>query len=238
MVGGLRIIEINAMCILSISQRSNKGMIMIKLSELDEWLNDLRDLILDVNICLTNARRIANDKYENEKKLKKAGFFYHYQLQQVFIISIQLCKILTDSGNQKRNVHKLFKTIETQEFDDELKNRLKNDDKYLAKSRDELIDEINRLKGLIGEQTNLIERVKVVRDKAYAHYDPDRVKFGLSLVEYQVLVDLSAEIYNGLHLKLFGSTMLFKHTIPWEIDSVIRMAAKQFTDLIGKRQAK
>lgn len=86
---------------------------MVKLSELEIWLNDLRDLILDVNICVTNGRRIAANKYDNEEKLKKAGFFYHYQLQQVFIISIQLCKILSDSRTQKRNIHKLFKTIET-----------------------------------------------------------------------------------------------------------------------------
>jgi hypothetical protein len=209
---------------------------MIKLKELHEWLNDLRDLILDVNICVTNARRIGVNKYENENKLKKAGFFYHYQLQQVFIISIQLCKILTDKATQKRNVHRLFKAIETQEFDNDLSDRLNNEDEYLAKSRDELINEISRLRRLIDEQAGLIEKVKVVRDKAYAHYDPDRAQFGPSLLDYQALVDLSAEIYNGLHLKLFGSAMFFEHTVPWEIDSVIRMATINLTDVMGKRK--
>lgn len=208
---------------------------MVRLSELEKWLNDLRDIIFDVNICVTNARRIAANKYNNEEKLKKAGFFYHYQLQQVFIISIQLCKILSDSGTQKRNVHKLFRTIETQEFDNDLNYVLKNDDEYLAKSKTELVDEINRLRKLIDQNAELIGKVKVVRDQAYAHYDPDRIEFGPSLLDYQVLVDLSAEIYNGLHLKLFGSTKFFKHTIPWEIDSVIRMAAQNLTDLMDRR---
>lgn len=76
-----------------------------------------------------------------------------------------------------------------------------------------------------------------MRDQAYAHYDPDRIEFGPSLLDYQALVDLSAEIYNGLHLKLFGSTMFFKHTIPWEIDSVIRMASQNLTDLIERRRS-
>jgi hypothetical protein len=208
---------------------------MVKLKELDEWLKDLRGLILDANICVTNARRIATDKYEHEKELKVAGFFYHYQLQQVFILSIQLCKILTDKPTQKRNVHKLFRTIESQEFDPELKDRLNNQDEYLAKSKDELVDEINRLKGLISKHSELIELLTVVRNKAHAHYDPDRPEFGLSLLDYQALVDLSSDIYNGLHLKIFGSTMFFKHSVPWEIDPIIRMAASDLTDVIRRR---
>ncbi|MFN7611351.1 MAG: hypothetical protein ACK5QX_10525, partial [bacterium] len=177
---------------------------MIKLKELEEWLKDLSDLIIDANICVNNARRIASDKYEHEKELKRTGFFYHYQLQQVFILSIQLCKILTDKSSQKRNVHKLFRAIETQEFDNELKDQLNNQDKCVAKNKAELIDEINRLKGLISTKTKLIEQVTVVRDKAHAHYDPERPEFGLSLLDYQALVDLSSDIYNGLHLKIYG----------------------------------
>lgn len=194
---------------------------MVSLSELEEWLNDLRDLIFDIHICVANARRITIDKYENEDKLKKEGFFRHYQLQQIFIISIQLCKILTENHTQKRNVHKLFRTIEKHEFD--------NDQDYVIKS------EINRLRILIDEHKLLIEKVKEVRDQAYAHYDPNRVEFGPTLLEYQTLVDLSAEIYNGIHLKHFGSSKFFRHTIPWEIDQVIRMAAKNLTDVKVRR---
>ena len=208
---------------------------MITLKELDDWLKDIRDLTLDVSICVTNGRRIAIDKYTNEKKLKEAGFFYHYQLQQVFILSIQLCKILTDNRTQKRNVFRLFSALETQEYDNELKDRLNSEDEYLAKDKDDLINEVNRLRKLVDNKADLIKRVKEVRDKAYAHYDPDRAGFGPSLLDYQELVNLSEEIYNGLHLKLFGSTMFFKHTIPWEIDPLMRSAAEQFTSIIERR---
>jgi hypothetical protein len=32
--------------------------------------------------------------------------------------------------------------------------------------------------------------------------------------------------------------MFFEHTVPWEIDSVIRMAAKHLTDIKGRREKK
>lgn len=209
---------------------------MIKLKEVEAWFNDLRDLILDVNICVTNARRITNNVYENEENLKKTGFFYHYQLQQAFIISVQLCKILTDTGTQKRNAHKLFKTIVTQDFDTDLEKHLCRNGENLTEKKNEIINEINRLKGLIENQSELIAKVKIVRDKAYAHSDPDSVKLGPSLMEYQSLIDLSTKIYNELHLKLFGSTMVFEHTSPWGIDPVILLASKQLTNVKERKQ--
>jgi hypothetical protein len=63
-------------------------------------MNDLWNILVDVNICRENSARMIKSVYENEKSIKKSGFFYQYSFQLKFILAIQLSKILQDNDNQ------------------------------------------------------------------------------------------------------------------------------------------
>ena len=210
----------------------------MKLVELEEWFKDLWEITVDLNICINNGIRITKNEYENEDKLKQSGFFYHTQFQQAFIIAIQLCKILDENRNQKRNVHKLFKDLETETHDEYLTAKLDGSLKNQKTLKDELFVEIKAIQEAIKAKQSLIDQVVDVRDKAYAHYDPTRKAFGPSLLQYQELVDLCSLVYNKLNSKLFGSTTVFKHTVDWDIDPILRRASKAYTDMINERNKK
>ncbi len=211
----------------------------MKLVELEEWFKDLRDIILDLNICVNNGIRISTNEYENEDKVKQSGFFYHTQFQQAFIIAIQLCKILHNNPNQKRNIHKLFKDLESGIHDELLLEKLNRTSSNQKTIKDELLTEIKVIQKTIENRQDLIEEVVEVRDKAYAHIDPTRKAIGPSLLQYQELIDLCSSIYNSLSSKIFGSPVSkFKHTVDWNIDPVLLRASKAYTHMINQRKRK
>lgn len=149
----------------------------MKLKELADWLIDLQDLIVDINICVSNGQRIPSTIYPNEDKLKQFGFFSYYQFHLSFIVGIQLSKILSDSDGHRRNIHKLFARLESESYDSKLKNRIRinNNDEI---GRIQLMNDIAGFRKLISNKKKLIDRVIEVRDKAFAHHDPKRNKFG------------------------------------------------------------
>lgn len=102
---------------------------MLKLEELKQWLEDIRNIVIDLNICLQNSERLTEDKYNFEKSIKEHGFFQLHWHQLRFISVIQLCKLLSDRPNEKRSFLNLCKRLETPNYDPDLldlfsKNRI------------------------------------------------------------------------------------------------------------------
>ena len=206
------------------------------LDNLNDWLNDLRYLITDIKVCVRNGLRIPNNVYENEEKLKQMNFFSDYQFQLAFICGIQLSKMLSDSDSHRRNFHKLFTQLESESYDNHLKQKLKlSCDKEVT--REELLNEIKRFKKILQNKKELIDLVIHVRDKAYAHHDPKRKEFGPSFAEYEELVEMCCLIWNGLNQKITGQTTIFDVS-NFDIDPIIRHAAKSYTSMIDQRNKK
>ncbi|MFI5164705.1 MAG: hypothetical protein ACHQHP_05615, partial [Bacteroidia bacterium] len=74
---------------------------------LESWLKDCWNIIIDLHICLNNAKRYTKSIYEYEDNIKRMGFIEHHRYQLNFIMIIQLCKLLDENKNQKRNFYKL-----------------------------------------------------------------------------------------------------------------------------------
>jgi hypothetical protein len=50
--------------------------------ELNDWFEQSAKIITDLHICLNNANRLFDFKYENEEWIKKHGFFRHHYYQR------------------------------------------------------------------------------------------------------------------------------------------------------------
>ena len=124
----------------------------MKLTELNIWLEDLRNLIIDLNISLNNAKYLIKEKgTPAEQKIKEHGFFKHHIYQLKFIMIIQLCKIFDNNSNQKINVHKLFNRLRNEGYDKELTEILANNSESFngIKNKKEMIQIVNSLQDKI-----------------------------------------------------------------------------------------
>jgi hypothetical protein len=201
---------------------------MISLAEIDTWLEDLWNLTLDINISINNAKRISGGQYHNEEKIKKSGFFQHLFFQQKFILAIQLCKILDNKDNQKRNINKLIKRLETENHDKYLIEKISSNPFIENPNKEKFLTEIIAIKATIKGKENLIRKISKVRDENYAHFDPDRKNTGPTLLEYQEASEFASDIFNRINFQINGSKTMFNHTEPWSIDHVIKILAENY----------
>ncbi|MGE5944020.1 MAG: hypothetical protein ACM31G_06745, partial [Flavobacteriales bacterium] len=99
----------------------------MKLQELNNWLEELFNIIVDLNISINNARYLIKEEgSETVESIKKTGFFNHHIYQLKFITVVQLCKIFDNRNNQKRNIYKLFNKLRNEGYDTDLKELLSN----------------------------------------------------------------------------------------------------------------
>src|SRR5690348_7042965 len=97
----------------------------LNLNKLTAWLEDIFEITYDVHVSYKNTERLFNQKYQEENKIKELGFFRHYQAQLNFVMVIQLAKLLSHSGNQKRNLNKLCDCLANEKYDETLNQRLR-----------------------------------------------------------------------------------------------------------------
>jgi len=226
---------------------------MLKHDDLSNWFEDLRKIIFDTKISIDNIQRITHPTDDHEKQILKHGFFSHLYRQSRFTIIVQLCKIFDKNSNQKRNFYKLFNRLSSEKFDKTIldilrENGISNylfrkrgnlDEKdlklHLFSNRDDIINEIKSLTYEIEIQKEIIEKIIILRDNYYAHFDPDSSLPPVSYDELEVLVNLAIKIYNIMYSRLYDVTLLFDHTTDWKVDYFIKILAKQKKEQIEKR---
>ena len=201
-------------------------------------MSDLWGILVDVNICRENSTRIIKSVYENEESIKKRGFFNQYLFQLKFILAIQLCKILQDNDNQRRNVNKLLRRLECEAWDEELNRTVEANSYFEHPGRAAVIEEVSRLKAAIASKKELIESIVKVRNQTYAHFDPTRDKMGPSVKKYEEAVMFASEVYNKLSFVLFGTSTAFMHVDDWEIDPILKSLSTELTDWLKERRSK
>ncbi|MFM9949409.1 MAG: hypothetical protein ACKV1O_15845 [Saprospiraceae bacterium] len=197
---------------------------MISRKDIEEWIEDIGNIIVDLNISIQNAERLTEDKFEFENQLKKHGFFQHHWYQLRFIIIIQLCKLLSNKPNEKRSFNKLFNRLENDKYESslpELLNSNKKGDIELYKSKSEIKDHVRDLRNKIDANVNLIEKIISLRNKVYAHKDPNSEAPLVKFEELKLLTKISSEIYNELQFKFFFIETHLDALNDWSIDHVL-----------------
>jgi hypothetical protein len=201
--------------------------------ELKDWFEQTAKIITDLNICLNNANRLFDFKYENEDWVKNHGFFRHHYYQLWFIISIQLTKLLSPSRNQKYNFNKLLNRLEQEELDENIlqlfeQNKVKP---FTAVFRDknEMLNKILFYKQEIKSNEATVNKFITSRDTLYAHRDPNATLQGLTLPDAERLIALCKDIYNCFRGGIFDVYFDFTRTHDWSIDFVLKQAASAKT---------
>lgn len=201
---------------------------MLTLTEIESWFDDLNKIIFDVNVTMKNINRIVTATDENEKIILKHGFFSHFYRQSRFTLIVQLCKIFSKTNNQKRNLHKLFNRLESDRYDEEIDKQFQKNASIdrLFQNRDDIKNEIERLRKEVEGKEELIDRIVTLRDKVYAHSDPSPSLPKVTIAELENLVDLSIKIYNTIRGGLLDINFMFDVNAEWRVDYPIEGLAK------------
>jgi|APHig6443718053_1056840.scaffolds.fasta_scaffold197394_1 hypothetical protein len=209
---------------------------MLKLDEIKSWFDDFSKIIFEINVSIENIKRMAFPKDEYEERVLAHGFFMHIYRQLRFTIIIQLCKILVDNDNQKRNLHKFINRLKTDKYDNQLEDLLFNHEgsKRLFTSRNDIQKELELLEHKIAAHRNSIDKIVILRNKFYAHSDVNTELPIVSNEELESLIKLAVEIYNSLYGKLLDAYFVFDHISDWKIDHIIKVLALHNKDLRKK----
>ena len=211
------------------------------LNNLEKWYKDLWDIIVDVNICINNAKRLKKNVYKREAIIKRHGFFRHHWHQLRFIIIIRLCLVFDKRQNQKRNIVKLCNRIINEPLDKKIEEILKQNklkgSYRVFKTRKEFKDSARNILKEIEGKEDLIKKLTNARDHVYAHYDPDVKVNHLKLDELIELNEMANRYYNILHGQLFNVTSALGLTAPWTIDQPLKILSedleRKYKDLHG-----
>ena len=196
-------------------------------TELDDWLSDLKNIILDVEINISNIHILKRQKNMYNTEVLDFGFYDCYVSQSYFICVIQLCKLFSTSLNQKKSFHKLFNKLENMKYDKPLLELLDNNvaeeilfsdlekiKKYISIQRQEILD-----------NEDVIKRIETRRDKVYAHSDlkpksnsiqPEKLK------DIEKLKITAVDIYNTIISGFYDKCFLFDSSKnSWSIQPII-----------------
>lgn len=174
---------------------------MSELKELKDWVDDLKSILFDINVCQNNLRILQHERF-NKFRVNYFDSYLTLMYQQHFILIIQLAKIFsTKDKTHKRNINKLFNELQKDNFYEDV---LSKNTMGILKNREELLIVLKELRAKIDSKADLIKSVMDNRNTVFAHTDPEDLYKKIDLDEYTTLVDLSNEIYNTLFGKLLG----------------------------------
>lgn len=190
------------------------------------WLETISNIIFDVKISLTNAERLFENTYEHEENIKNHGFFRHHYYQLWFIISIQLCKLLTKSKSQKFNFHKLFDKLLSEPLDNTLSELIeRNANKPFVKvfrNKNEFEDVVKDLRKQLESYYGIIQKLKTSRDTLYAHRDHNARPQNITLDDVSSLLRFCIQTHNSIRGGFFDESVNYNHTTDWNIDFILK----------------
>lgn len=208
------------------------------IEELNNWFLHFERIIFDAKISIDNIRRLENTKNKFEKDALKYGFFHHTYLQNRFTIIVQLAKLLSEKKSQKKSFIKFFNKLTCSKFDNEIAQHLENNKprKDLIKTSKELLTEVDLQRKKINDHLDLVSKLVDLRDKIYAHSDPDPVNQNITTNELEVLINLCVDIYNSFRGKMFDKHFMFEVNNDWTVDYCLETIAKRYEENEIKRQ--
>lgn len=207
--------------------------------ELKDWFEQTAKIITDIQICVNNANRLFDKKYENEDWVKNHGFFRHHYYQLWFILSIQLSKLLSSSRNQRYNFNKLLDRLENEELDEDLTNLLETNKNIsfsaVFRGKDEMLDKIQSFRSEINDNQEIIKKFVTSRDTLYAHRDHDAKPQDITLSDAETLTDLVKRLYNCFRGGFYDIDFGFDRTVDWDIDFILKQGALAKTQRDNER---
>lgn len=172
---------------------------MLSSDKFNEWDLDLKAILFDLNVA-TNNLFILEHENSNKFRTHYPDVCLNLWYQQYFICIIQLAKLFSNSGQQKRNFSKLCKILLSEDLDVELTQKLLikiglND---VLKSKENLMLIVSEINLELQNKSAIIVKIISLRDKVYAHTDPETSEVNISTEELINLKDFAIKIYNNI----------------------------------------
>jgi hypothetical protein len=192
---------------------------------LDDWLRQHYNILVDVNICLNNAKKLKKEENESIEKIKKDPFFQQYWYHLRFVMIIQLAKLFQRSGTQKISFQKLLNRLASEYLDETILERLNknaqiNDD-HLFKSVNDIRATRKEVFDLLNQHIGITQKLEDSRNRAYAHCDLGvRVEY-LKFDEIEKLTRIANIIFNKLNGGFNNVHTFFEITTSWDIGPIL-----------------
>lgn len=203
---------------------------MLSQVTIDNWLKNLYNILVDVNISLNNAKKLKREDDKNIESIKKEPYFQHQWYHLRFIMIIQLAKLYQKSGTQKITFRKLLNRLSNDSFDPLFEAKLKNNSSIgednLFKTKDDILRTKDEVFQLLDTFSELIYKLENSRNRVFAHTDPDIKVEYLKLEELDKLTKLGNIIFNKINGRINNVNTLFEITTPWSIDIILTDMAR------------
>lgn len=192
---------------------------------LDIWLKHHYNILVDVNICLNNAKRLKREENKSIEKIKKEPYFQQYWYHLRFIMIIQLAKLFQNSGTQKITFRKLLNRLVNESLDEIIQERFNKNiqigDDHLFKSVNDIKETRKEIFELLDHYSDIIRKLENSRNMAYAHSDLDVQVEYLKFDDIEKLTKLSNIIFNKINGRFNNVTTFFEITTPWDIGYIL-----------------
>jgi len=192
--------------------------------ELDHFLEVLKRLIMDIEICSSNLESIIKAIEENSLKISNIEkFLSHYVYLSYSYCTISIYKMF--KPEEKRSFQKLFNKLSEFRYDSELsellqKNNLAENCNDLFVSKLDVQISIKELGNFISTAQILIDKILARRNTFHAHYDPAKTDAPESLADLLMIKEIAKKVYDKLSGGFYDKTFLFTNYY-WSVDSVI-----------------
>ena len=175
---------------------------MIKLNELKEWADDIKPILFDINVSLNNLRFLDHERL-NKFRINHGNTYLTLLYQQHFILVLQLVKIFSKNNDtHKRNINILFNRFQNDKLAPDFLNHINST--HVFKSKSDILEAIKILKEEIALYSASIDNISNMRNKVFAHIDPNGTNSSIDINSYSILVDLCNKLYNTLIGNILG----------------------------------
>ncbi len=199
----------------------------IKLIELKKWFADIRIITQDAFISFNNLKTVLDTENHKRYYFLREDFFIFYRHQQWFMLIIQLCKLLVNKSNHKRNIISLCDKLINSKYDNDIIKLLESKNNRghpNFKTPGEVIAKSKEIKMLIDKNQNIINQIHTLRDKVFAHTDIVKDLKLPTLKEIGNLLEIVSFAYNNTRGLFCGIYMDFtRGVINLTIIDIIRI---------------
>ncbi|MCX2744115.1 hypothetical protein OO013_09575 [Mangrovivirga sp. M17] len=202
----------------------------ITFQELEDWFDNVTNIMTDLNVCISNYEVYFKEEYKDNQSIIENDFFTYHLYQIRFITVVQLSKLFIENKKtHKLNYFTLCNKLINSNYASCLKKQLEiNSESNFSnppfKTKNEIIEEARSIQKLLDDNESLIRNLHDLRDKYYAHTDPNP---GLIRAQpYQEMVQLyklSEFIIKQLFNKILDKSVNFNTNYSGQIENLFNV---------------
>ena len=206
-------------------------------AELREDLDVILNILLTITQAVNGLDNWHSLSADNIKALHPFRFVTTLRYWMWYTLTIDLNKLLVNNDGQKYNLHKLLNKLVNNYARSDWRNNIELDDLRTLQAK---------LSGV--EMDDMVDRLKTLRDRNYAHRDRPKIQIKketleneeveikedinpiLTLGEYKQLIEVARDIYNSLNYKIFNLTQWWEFSDSDTFKSIVDYITAKYNE--------